>query len=68
MAMAQGIVPVPIEELDEILHRLFAIALRLCSLQVSSVDESVAQELQRLELEVDGLIREVRSRASVSPW
>jgi hypothetical protein len=29
--------------------------------------ETVARELERLELEVDGLIREVRSRASVCP-
>jgi len=65
--MAAETVPVPLERLDAIQQRLFVIALGLRSLQTSAVDETVAQELERLEVEVDGLIREVRCRASVRP-
>ncbi len=65
--MAAGAVLVPLERLDAIQQRLFVVALRLRSLQTSAVDTTVMQELERLEVEVDGLIREVRSRASVRP-
>ena len=61
--MAAGTVQVSPEGLDAIQQRLFAIALGLHSLQAGAVDETVAQELERLEMEVDGLIREVRWRA-----
>jgi hypothetical protein len=65
--MAAGTVPVPRERLDAIQQRLFVVALGLRSLRTGAVDESVARELERLEVEVDALIREVRSRASVRP-
>lgn len=65
--MAVGTVPVSLERLDEIQQRLFAIALGLRSLQTSVADETVAHDLERLEGQVDGLIREVRSRASAPP-
>ena len=61
--MATGKVPVSLERLDAIQQRLFAIALGIRSLRASEADATVAQELERLETEVDGLIREVRSRA-----
>jgi len=67
MVTAAGTVPVPREGLDAIQQRLFAVALGLRSLQASAVDETVARELERLEMEVDELIREVRCRASVRP-
>ena len=62
--MAGGTVPVPRDRLDAIQQRLFAVALGLRSLRTGAGDEVVAQELERLEVEVDGLIQEVRSRAS----
>ncbi len=65
--MAAGTVPVSREGLDAIQQRLFAVALGLRSLQTSAVDETVTRELERLEVEVDGIIREVRCCASVRP-
>ncbi len=71
MNIAVEAVPVPREVLDEgldaIQQGLFAVALRLRSLQISAVDEAAARELERLEIEVDGLIRQVRCRASGRP-
>jgi hypothetical protein len=57
-------VPIPREWLDAIQQRLFAVALGARSLRDDAGNDIVARELERLELEVDGLIREVRSRAS----
>lgn len=65
--MAAVTVPVPREGLDAIQQRLFALALGLRSLQARVGNESVIRELERLEGEVDVLIREVRSRASARP-
>jgi cob(I)alamin adenosyltransferase len=62
--MAGGTVPIPREGLDAIQQRLFAVALGLRSLRDDAGNGILAQELERLEAEVDGLIREVRSRAS----
>ena len=67
MATAAVTVPVPLENLDGIQQRLFAVALGLRSLRTSVVDETVAREVEQLEVEVDALIREVRCRASVRP-
>ena len=64
MASAADTVRVPREGLDEMQQRLFAVGLGLRSLQTSAVDETVLPELKRLEMEVDGLIRVVRCRAS----
>lgn len=62
--MATGTVPVSLTRLDAIQQRLFAVALGIRSLQARAADETVARELERLEKEIDGLIREIRSRAS----
>jgi hypothetical protein len=62
-----GTVLVPRDGLDAIQQGLFAVALGLRSLRDAARDEVVARELERLEVEVDGLIQEVRSRASASP-
>jgi hypothetical protein len=64
MAMTAGTVLISRVGLDEIQQHLFAIALGLRSLQTSAADESVARELERIEMEVDALIREVRCHAS----
>jgi cob(I)alamin adenosyltransferase len=62
--MAGGTAPITREELDAIQQRLFAVALGLRSLRDASGAETLVRELERLEASVDGLIREVRSRAS----
>lgn len=67
MVRAAGRVSVSLERLDEIQQRLFAVALGIRTLQTGAVDGEVARELERLEIEVDGLIREVRYWASGLP-
>jgi hypothetical protein len=62
-----GTVLVPKEGLDAIQQGLFAVALGLRSLRDGARDEIVTRELERLEGEVDGLIQEVRSRATGPP-
>lgn len=54
--------------LDEMQQRLFAVALGLGGLRRHAADEELALELERLELEVDGLIREIRERAFDRSW
>jgi hypothetical protein len=67
LVMVMVTVPVPREGLDGIQQRLYAVALGLRSLRTGAVPETVAGDLERLEMEVDGLIREVRSLASGRP-
>jgi cob(I)alamin adenosyltransferase len=62
--MSGGTVRVPRDSLDGIQQRLFAIALHLHSLRADEGDETVAEKLHHLEVEVDRLIREVRSHAA----
>jgi hypothetical protein len=64
--MSGGAVMVSRDGLDAIQQRLFAVALGIRSLRAGAEDKMVAEELERLEGEVDGLIREVRCRASAS--
>lgn len=62
--MAGGTVMVPTAGLDAIQQRLFAIALGLRTLRTGAGPGTVADELERLEAEVDVVIRDVRDRAS----
>jgi cob(I)alamin adenosyltransferase len=65
--MSEGTVPVSRDVLDTIQQRLFAVVLHLHSLRAGEDDDAVARKLEYLEIEVDGLIREVRSHASAHP-
>jgi hypothetical protein len=49
--------------LDAVQQRLFAVALGLRSLRSKEHDGGLAAELERLEVEIDGLIKDVRARA-----
>ncbi len=56
--------PVARQTVDAMQQSLFAIALRLHTLRTRVADEDLAVEIGRLETEVDGLIRTLRSQAS----
>ena len=62
--MAGGTVRVPTAGLDAIQQSLFAIALGLRTLRTGAGIGTIADELERLEAEVDVVIRDVRDRAS----
>jgi hypothetical protein len=57
-------VPVALQVLDAMQQHLFAIALGLRALQARVPEQDLAVELERLEGEVDSLIRVLRSEAS----
>lgn len=57
-------VPVSLQVLDALQQRLFVIALGLRTLQAQVGHQDLAAEIERLEAEVDGLIRALRSEAS----
>ena len=57
-------VPVARQTLDAMQQRLFAVALGLRTLRARVADDDLAVEIERLETEVDGLIRTLRSQVS----
>lgn len=61
--MAAVMVSVPSQMLDAMQQRLFAVALGLRSLRSRVVDEDLDLEFERLEVEIDGIIKDVRSQA-----
>jgi uncharacterized protein with PhoU and TrkA domain len=64
--MTAVMVPVARQALDAMQQRLFAVALGLRTLRARVSDDDLAAEIERLEVEVDGLIRTLRSQASRS--
>ena len=62
--MTAVMVPVARQAMDAMQQSLFAIALGLHTLRTRVADEDLAIEIERLETEVDGLIRTLRSQAS----
>jgi hypothetical protein len=64
IGMTAVMVPVARQALDAMQQRLFAVALGLRTLRARVADDDLALEIERLETEVDGLIRTLRSQAS----
>jgi hypothetical protein len=64
IGMTAVMVPVARQSLDAMQQSLFAVALGLHTLRIRVADENLTAEIERLETEVDGLIRTVRSQAS----
>jgi hypothetical protein len=62
--MTALMVPVARQSLDAMQQSLFAVALGLHALRTRAANENLAVEIERLEAEVDGLIRALRSEAS----
>ena len=62
--MTAVMVPVARQALDAMQQSLFAVALGLHTLRTRVGDDHLGVEIERLEAEVDGLIRTLRSQAS----
>ena len=61
--MTAVMVPVTRQALDAMQQSLFAVALGLHTLRTRVGDDHLAVEIERLEMEIDVLIRTLRSHA-----